>query len=49
MAKSDKGPSPFKIWLEEKNYTGHRNKRIVYAMFGVGLMIGFALGVITSI
>jgi len=39
-----KGPSPFKIWCEEKNYTGHRNKRFVYIGFCIGVMMGFALG-----
>lgn len=42
----DKSPSPLKIWMEEKNYTGHRNKRIVYTFFGVGVMLGFALGIL---
>lgn len=39
-----KGPSNFKIWCEEVNYTGHRNKRIVRIAFGLGVMMGFALG-----
>lgn len=43
----NKGPTPFKVWMEETNYSGHRNKRIVYGFFGVGLMLGFALGIIT--
>lgn len=43
---SQKGPSNFKIWCEEKNYTGHRNKRMLRIVFGVGIMIGFALGIV---
>lgn len=46
--KKDKGPTPFKIWMEETNYTGKKNKKIVYTFFVVGLMLGFALGILTN-
>jgi hypothetical protein len=41
-----KGPSPFKVWCEEKNYTGHRNKKMIYTFTMIGIMIGFALGIL---
>jgi len=42
----EKAPSPFKIWCEERNYTGHRNKRMVYVSMGIGILLGFALGIL---
>lgn len=43
----NKGPSPFKIWCEETNYSGHKNKYFVRLSFGLGIIFGSALGAIT--
>jgi len=44
--KKIKEPSPFQIWLQTVNYTGHKNKRIVYVSMGIGILIGFSLGIL---
>lgn len=44
--KIPKEATPFAVWLSEKNYTGHRNKRMFYSAMGIGLMLGFALGIL---
>jgi hypothetical protein len=45
MAKT-KEPSPYAVWLSEQNFTGHKNKRIVYINMCIGILIGFALGIL---
>ena len=45
MAKS-KETSPFAVWLSETNYTGHRNKRMIYISMSIGMLFGFALGIL---
>lgn len=46
LMKIPKEATPFSVWLSEKNYTGHRNKRMFYSAMGIGIMIGFSLGIL---